>query len=66
MSEKPPLYVITATQFVPDPDGLTEWERKLLDKIRQLRHAEKRVMIFVDGARLFVFEAAPRGTIALE
>lgn len=63
MSEKPPLYVVTATQFVPDPDGLTEWERKLLDKIRLLRSAGKRAILEITEQGIilvFVLERAGR------
>lgn len=67
MSDKPPLYSVTQSAFVPDRlDGLADWERRLLAKVGQLRADNKRVILMVDGSRIFVYSAEPRGTIALD
>lgn len=49
----------------PAPEPPSDWERELLAKVRQLRQAQKRCILIVDGARVFVYRAEPAGTIAL-
>jgi hypothetical protein len=51
---------------VSELDNLKDYERKLLEKVGELRLAGKRVIILVDGTRLLIFEAVPRGTVALD
>lgn len=52
---------VTVTHAPPD-----EWERKLIAKVRELRLLDKRVILLVDGARVFIYTAEPRGTLALD
>lgn len=68
-STPPATYRHPATQTAYSPsrlDDLEDWERQLLDKVGQLRSLGKRAILLVDGSRVFVFSAEPRGTIALE
>jgi len=43
-----------------------DWLLRLGAKVTELRRANKRAILLVDGSRIFVFAAEPRGTIALE
>ena len=43
-----------------------DWLIRLGAKVTELRRANKRAILLVDGSRIFVFAAEPRGTIALE
>ena len=43
-----------------------EWQAKLIAKVTELRTAGKRAILLIDGTRIFVFAAEPRGTIALD
>lgn len=43
-----------------------DWQTQLLAKVSELRLANKRAILLVDGSRIFVFSAEPRGTIALD
>ena len=43
-----------------------EWQAKLIAKVAELRAAGKRAILLIDGSRIFVFSAEPRGTIALD
>ena len=44
----------------------SDWLIRLGAKVTELRRANKRAILLVDGSRIFVFAAEPRGTIALE
>ena len=57
---------VRAVAAVADPPPALEcWERDLLAKLRLLRQSQKRCILVVDGARVFVYRAEPAGTIAL-
>lgn len=43
-----------------------DWLLRIGAKVRELRAANKRAILLVDGSRIFVFAAEPRGTIAIE
>lgn len=66
MSEQRPPYVTTPTHPVAVDVTRPDWELKLCAKIRELRLTGKRCMLLVDGSRIFVFSAEPRGTIAID
>lgn len=65
MSETRALYTATPEHVrvtVTDPD----WHSRLIAKVDELRASGKRAILIVDGSRIFVFSAEPRGTIALD
>lgn len=64
MSINPALDAPTKPPAEPPP-VLADWERDLLAKLRLLRQSQKRCILVVDGARVFVYRAEPAGTIAL-
>lgn len=67
MSDRRPPHNATTeasiTFYHADADA---WEKALIEKVRQLRGFDKRVILLVDGSRIFVYSAEPRGTIALD
>lgn len=54
-----------AVAVADPPPALTDWERDLLARLRVLRQSQKRCILVIDGARVFVYRAEPAGTIAL-
>ena len=66
MEEMPQYLVSTPTVFLDDVNTLsanTEWERELLEKIRQLQSQKKRAILFIDGDTILVFRAENLGVI---
>ncbi len=65
MTETAPHYVTTQTRVIPDPlDALADWERAAIVKLRLLRSANKRAILFVtEAGTILVFVAEPAGRI---
>lgn len=67
MRETDALHVPVIDSFPVSVDlEMPDWLARLGAKVRELRAANKRAILLVDGSRIFVFAAEPRGTIALE
>jgi len=66
MTQQP--YVTDTTLPVAAEITMTSngWQARLIAKVDELRRAGKRAILLVDGMRVFIFVAEPKGTIALE
>lgn len=65
MSETRPAYVATPTAVVL-VDSLTDWEIKLLLKVRRLRAEKKRVILMLDGQVILLYRCEPAGLLVAE
>ena len=66
MTQQP--YVTDTTLPVAAEITMTSngWQARLIAKVDELRRAGKRAILFIDGMKILVYAAEPKGIISLE